>query len=232
MPDIRALLRGYREKLLQPYSDTKREQVGLALNHLDEALQKLNMRLDEVIYAERLLANKENSPASLEDLQLKFVDKVEQFHRQMYSALSVLILVLNQTGIHGEKPNHPINSVDRFLDYLLGKNESLSISIDYLKKSISFRAKFVDHPQQHKLHDWMTYLSDGRYYIIYFIPTADRNVYLRVGNPLDVEFEPPVSCSDFYVSPHFAETYGSLCNLIVYCLSLVDFDWSELEESK
>ena len=213
------------ESLLKRVNVKKRDEVALTLQRLRENIERSSFRYGEYLLIERNVSS-EKSSIPLRTRQLKLVDKTEAFHQQIYSTISVLILVLNHIKIDGVKEDHPINSVKRFLQFLKEKpyryQSVLHDQVDTLLKSVDFRAKFVDHPQNHPVHDWMTYDYIKDTYLIYFIKRGPE-VYYMPGNP-DPEapdFLPPVNCGeDFFVSPNIHKVNSALMNLVDQLLGL------------
>lgn len=211
------------DRLISKLGPSKKNTIGLTLRNLQENLINLNVRyieyfdIEKEIYA--LDQNKQklsSKSKSLSTLQLNLVNKLEAFHQQVYSTLSSLIQVL----VHLGEKDIPIDSVSKFLDFVDRKipyKSTLKTHIYNLKMSIDFRAKYIDHPQQHKLHNWMTYSYEDEFYVIYYISNSNK-VYFRGEpyDPLDPEFVPPVDCdNNFYVSPNKIRIFKSLnylCN--------------------
>lgn len=202
------------EKILKGYNDEKRKEVGMTLHRLKEAIIKLDYRYFELISIVKTfdqLTNEEQGEP-LHYLQIAFVDKVEAFHQQVYATISTTMLVINHIGYKGKRINHPIDSVKKFLEYIKGEifkyRSVLGDQIDILEKSRDFRAKFIDHPQQHQLHDWMTFRAEDGLYLIFFMRKGDE-VYAidPTIHPFDPNFKPPVNCGeDYYIAPSEGKT--------------------------
>ena len=216
------------ENLVDHLDEQSREKVGLALHKLRESLSRLNYRYSEYETAQMNLyqAGENGEEPNFTICQERLVDRLEAFHQQVYSTISTLILVVNFLGVNGEK-NHPINSVKRFLEYIIlniPNDIEIENSIDELLASISYRAKFVDHPQQQKLHNWMTFGYRGEHFVIYYIPKG-REVYVHDNShPRDPNFKPPVNCEEFMVNPDGQSVYKSVFDLVEY---IYEFDFQE-----
>lgn len=192
------------------------DKIGLALNSLKENIVKLEQRMQRHTEVEKKLYD-DNDHADKRHGQLMLVDAIEAIHQQVYVTLSSFISLLNYIGIDG-LINHPINSVERFLKHLHNKyTDRIDPTVfEYLNKSREFRSKFVDHPQQHKLHDWMTINYNDISYVVYFKRGATGDVKMIDADipPDHPSFIPPISCEDFYVSPNKSKTYAAVCELI------------------
>lgn len=217
------------EKIVKKFGKSRRDVIGLVLHRLRENLARMEFRYNGYSDIEKRIIlvgsqkSKKSKEESLSFLQLKLVDKVEAFHQQVYSTLSVLILFLTHFRIEDLK-DFPINSVKRFLEHVKKRikcRSTLYEQIDLLERSIDFRSKFIDHPQQHAIHDWMTYGYLGKYYVIYFIRHGREVYYREPKEPFEPDFQPPVNCKkDFYVSPDKDKTYKALHYLVVHLLGL------------
>lgn len=194
--------------LIADFNPERKEKAIRAYQRYNENLLRLEKRYNEYIQVEKKkamvdLEELERQNRTLEDLQLEFVDKTEAFHQHVYATISTFILLLSHVAGHKYKGQLPISSVTRFLEYICETNqdEYIHAQAEVLKTSIKFRAKFIDHPQQHALHDWMTCSYGSGTCIIYFIRTGD-GVYMPTQlNPYAPDFRPPIDCGDFYVSP-------------------------------
>jgi hypothetical protein len=115
----------------------------------------------------------------------------------------------------------PIRGVTKFINWIQSKDIN---SANFEKQSLAlldsttFRSKFIDHPQQHALHDWLTFTSEESS-IIYYIRTGD-NVYFPTDltDPYVIGFEPPVDCRSFYVSPKRETTKTALISFTKHIL--------------
>lgn len=216
------------DKLLKGLEDKKKDEVGMTLHRFKEALAKLDYRFFDLYGIARVFDHLKNDEMGepLHFLQIAFVDKVEAFHQQVYSTTSTLILVLNHLGYKGKKLNNPINSVEQFLNFVknneLKYRSSLIDQIDVLQKSRDFRSKFIDHPQQHQLHDWMTFRAGDGIYLIFF-KRKGNEVYMinPIKHPFDPDFKPPVNCGrDFYIAPSEEKTLKAVEVLVKHMLDL------------
>lgn len=216
------------EDLLKSYKDEQRDKVGMSLHKLKEAFIKLDYRyfdLSRIVRTFNQLTRGEMGE-TLNYLQIAFVDKVEGFHQQVYTTISALILVINYLGYKKGKTNNPINSVKKFLEYTKDKifkyRSILGDQIDVLQKSRDFRSKFIDHPQQHQLHDWMTFKVKKDVFLIFF-KRHGNEVYMidPTKHPFDPDFKPPVNCGkDFYIAPNEKETLKAIEVLVRHILNI------------
>lgn len=206
------------ENFLSKYNGSKKDNIAFVIRRLRESLIQINQRYKDYKNIEteiRNLHKPEDMGEKLHFLQLDLVNKVEAFHQQVYSTISVLILVLNFVGINNKRSNHPISSVSKFLDYLVknvfSENPEILEQIEILKQSKDYRAKFVDHPQQHQLYEWSTYGYEDQVYIIYYKQLGNE-IYAIRGNPdpLSKDFIPPVNTDDFYVAPDKNRTFNAV----------------------
>lgn len=204
----------------------------IVLQNLKEVIERLAFRLAELEVASGELGaelrGKTSNGLPLHNCQLIYMDKVEGYHQQVYCVISALSNYFSYFHVSGFKNQHSISSNKRFLETILASNQDNRIheSVNTLIKSIEFRAKYIDHPQQHLAHDWMTYAWQDKdfrkVYIIYFIRAGDK-VYHRHGakDPESPYFKCPMECGDnFYVSPYAWSTHDALHDLITRLLDL------------
>ncbi len=235
-PEIREFIENASisaNSLMSNFEGDKLSRVSLAATLLWEYIIRTDWR-----YRDLLVAGEELSAAAgMEDQiirtrQLQYVDRTEAFHRQIYGTLSVLILFLNHSGPRQIVTQLPISSVQRFLQYLQEQPdlESHSEHFDQLLFSVKYRASLIDHPQQSKLHHWMTMGMPTETVIIHYIPTyvesgddevaIGKPATIQYLNPHEPNFKPIVDCSSFVVSPEAFKTHSSLCTIIINVL-----DW-------
>ncbi len=216
------------KELLKKRKGQDLDQAGVTLHKLKEALIKLDYRYSDLVQVfpmfDSLTADEMGEP--LHYLQVAFVDRVEAFHQQIYSTISTLILVLNHFKDDDKGSNHPIGSVKQFLDYIkdnkLRYRSTLINQVDCLQRSRDFRSKFIDHPQQHQLHDWMTFRAEDGIYLIFFVRKGNEVYAINpIIHPFDPEFKPPINCGkDFYIAPSEKETIRAIVVLIGHILDL------------
>lgn len=214
-------------ELMSTLEGAKLAWASLATSLLWEYMVRLDWR-----WRDLLGAAKELSTAAWDEerlvltRQLQFVDRTESFHRQLYGTLSVLMLLLSHAAPRRVASHLPISSVQAFLAYLREQPElsSYTLQLDQLCSSVEFRATFLDHPQQTKLHHWMTMGTPSETVIIYYVPvyvapvdnsavdvTTGSHQYL---NPRAPNFRPAIVCSSFQVSPEPQKTQTALCSLV------------------
>lgn len=160
----------------------------------------------------------------MKDIQLEFVNCVESYYQQLYATLSAFVMFLNYNAPREFKNGLPISRITNFLTFLGSKNGlTISEEIKELTRATIFRSKFVDHVQQHTLHNWMTYSfptkSGPECVVIYYIGKG-REVYYRPHlNPYADDFEPPVNYISFYVSPPHNECHRAIFDM---CLKVIE----------
>jgi hypothetical protein len=165
---------------------------------------------------------------SLAELQLRLVDKVEAFHQHVYATLAVLALVLNHLRT-GSDQSYPIGSISAFLQALKERKFRYQAQhldrVVVLERSIDFRSKYVDHPEKHQLHDWMTYGYRGKSHIIFFMPKGAEVAWLGPEgdtvnlDPFSPRFRPPVNCGDdFYVAPDVDIVFEAVQTIVAAAL--------------
>jgi len=179
-----------------------------ATQRFNEFVHRLELRFEELEKIEYEINNLKPDVTSQEvhALQLGFVDKVEGFYQHLYASLSAFAMYLNLLTDHDFKHGFKIGSIKHFLVFLQSKFPSLKENLSDLEMGRDFRAKFVDHVQQHTLHGWLTYSfpsKDGEEcVIIYFIKKGNEIYYMGENvNPYSKDFKPPVNYKTFYVSP-------------------------------
>jgi hypothetical protein len=220
MKDIDSAFINSWEKLLGHLNESERNAPGLALHKLRESFTQLNSRYHEYKESQKKLhqASENYAEPCFTQCQENLVNKLQGFHQQVYVSLSTMILVGNFLGVRGKK-QHPINSVEGFLKFLKSSDKNnlyLHKIIDKLLESVRYRSKFIDHPQQNKLHNWMTFGYENEYFVIYYIPKG-REVYMIDNiHPRDSGFKPPVNCDEFLVNPNEDEIYEMVFDLGEY----------------
>lgn len=226
--DLMGYVQNVSNELIQTYPSLKQKKAIIAFQRFNEYLFRLENRYSELKDWENILLNYDEDESfktiPLHDVQLIFLDKTEGFHQQLYATLSAYILLLNHVCDKNLASQIPIRNVTSFLKYVQSKwNNDLQLNkqVEILTSSINFRSKFIDHPQQHILHDWMTMPHGHGICIIYFIRNENDNVYFIdwTINPYDKNFKPPVDCSEFYVSPEKNITFDALKDFSVCVLN-------------
>lgn len=211
-----------------------------AVHRLNEMLLRLENRYQELVkmYENFIHATDRRGMDGLssEDAQLLFVDYSEAYFQKVYSTLSTFLMVLNNfLGKKEYTNNLPIGSVKRFLERMVTGVPSLESDIKLLEYSRAFRAKAIDHPQQHSMHDWFTQSLGGQTVIVYFTfprgsggsPERDSDLditeiidplrdtifsipEIQSVNPYSESYSPAFACSTFYVSPPYLEVHNSI----------------------
>lgn len=187
-----------------------------AIQRFNEFFIRLEIRFLDLLKIESEIFNAEpgDMKRPMSEIQLDMVDKVESFYQQLYACMSAFTMLLNHIAPHDYRRSMSIGSVKKFLEFLLSKHLDHGESLSWLETARDFRARFVDHVQQHVLHDWMTYSYPGKFgpecVIIYFVKKGPE-VYHRgfQTGPYDPSFEPPVNYESFYVTPPHKECFLS-----------------------
>ncbi|MBP9815653.1 hypothetical protein KBD09_00240 [Candidatus Woesebacteria bacterium] len=217
------------DDLTKESSKAKKDKVELSFHRLKEALVKLDYRFFELYQAEEIFDQLDESEMGepLHYLQIYYVDKVEAFHQQIYATISTLILVLNHVGIENDFVQHPIHSVKKFLEFI-GDHKSfryrstIQNQKSLLESSVDFRSKFIDHPQQHLLHDWATFRANDEAFLIFFIRKGNEVYFIDPTiHPSDAEFKPPINCGkDYYIPPSPLDTLKACLSLVKHLLDI------------
>ncbi len=229
---------GACQSLVDSLAPERQKKAAIAGRSFVESLGRLLNRYRELLIAaeSKLHATEESMIRDgivLEDLQLRFVDKTEAFHQQVYATVSTLVLALNNLRPHKKVLiDLPTRKLEKFLKYILALPEfpHLSNFITAVNMSRAFRAKFIDHPQQHAAHNWYMQSSDAMVHVIYYIPTEEQSDTVPIPsshNPYDEGFVPAVPCKDFYVSPNYHATFESVYKLSLSLLNFYKFKETE-----
>jgi len=220
------------DQIVSAFQGPRLARAALATSLLWEYMVRLDWRYHEVLSAGTALSTAASEEEPLvRTRQLQFVDRTESFHRQLYGTLSVLMLLLSHVAPRRVTAHLPIASVQKFLVYLREQPAlaSHTTEIDQLRSSVEFRAAFLDHPQQRKLHHWMTMGTPSETVIIYYVPSyvvpvdrpasADTAGPAQYLNPRAPNFKPAIVCSSFQVSPEPHETHTAICSLVLGILA-------------
>lgn len=208
-------IRKYSEKLVACFADKNKKEKGeMACRAFTEYVERLGNRHNELLQIEAFKTSADpdemaKHEITLADLQLEFVDKTEAFHQQVYAVVSAFIMLLSHVGDQKFLSQMPIDSLTKFLRHISDKSYESIIKDQaaLLLKSADFRSKFIDHPQQHALHDWMTYSYGTGACIIYFIRKGPEIYYREPKDPYAPDFVPPVNYKSFYVSPAHTQVF-------------------------
>lgn len=207
-------IRQHCKKLVACFADDKKEKAEMACRAFTEYVERLGNRYKEVLQIETLKTSADpeemaKHEITLTDLQLEFVDKTEAFHQQVYATISAFIMLLSHIADQKFLSQMPIDSLTKFLRHISDRSYE-SIVKDQaalLIKSADFRSKFIDHPQQHALHDWMTYSYGTETCIIYFVRKGNKVYYRELKDPYAPDFVPPIDHKSFYVSPAHTQVF-------------------------
>lgn len=203
--------------LSKNFTPAQKSKSTLSSRRLTEHILRVNIRYDDTMHAAKVMEEIYNpeSNGNSHISQINLVDKIEAFHQQIYSALSAFVLMLNHYAPIQWKRDMPIKSIDRFLTFIHGKynNQEFLDSLNYLNQSREFRAKFVDHMQQHIVHDWATVNANEVPMIVYYI-LAENEVDAVSCKMPGSEYEFPIMCKQYYWSPPIPEVYKSFIFLM------------------
>lgn len=208
-------IRKYCKKLVACFADDKKEKAYMACRAFTEYVERLENRHNQLLQIEAFTAAPDldemaKHDITLADLQLEFVDKTEAFHQQVYATISAFIMLLSHIADQKFLAQMPIDSLVKFLRHISDKSYESTVKdqASLLIKSADFRSKFIDHPQQHALHDWMTYsYGPEECCIIYFTRKGPEVYYIEPKNPYAPDFVPPVNYKSFYVSPAHTQVF-------------------------
>ncbi len=228
-PAVEAISRNW-DALLSGLEGEQRLKVAQALNRLRENLIRLRWRHDDLIATGQLLTRAtmpDYSGPSSREVQLRFIDKVDAFHQHIYATLAVLALVLNHVRKDRKEQPYPVGTISKFLATLKGRvfqyQHQYLRRVGVLERSADFRSKYVDHPERHELHNWMTMRYFDKHLVIYYLEKGGEVTH-RAGSsdPFSPDFQPPVNCGDdFYVSPDPDETCDALEKVVTRALQNV-----------
>lgn len=190
--------------------------AGNVYRALTEYHSRLHFRFLDLLAAEAEVAYLPTPPDgyTLQEAQMRFVDDFEAFHQHIYATLSSLAHLLTRLVPPGR--DVPTRSVKDFLVYLAKYLPKSADEIARLEVSRDYRARYVDHPQQSPVRDWMTYRTPhaDEAYLIYFehaterAPAPPRPSQLS-HDPRNPDFRPPVPASRWFVAPGVRETYAA-----------------------
>jgi len=210
-------------KLFSMANDNCKDKARLSLSRLYENLSRLEDRHHGYMKMENRMQDYDKE---LQKLQLNLVDKMEAFHQQIYSTLSVVVMVCNYIPVLGSTENHPKNSIQKFLSYIESNNYFREISIhtiEELLQSVKFRAFYIDHPQNKPAYNWMSFKFEEDIGIIYYTEYSNKCYYRGYPvDPRDPDYMPPVDCrGEFVVSPHRKVTYDAMKKFICKLFNFV-----------
>jgi len=219
MEDYVVSLVPFYEKI-RNIDDKRGKEKILAIQKFNESLIHLGERWKNLVYYEEMIYSYplRQCQQKLSNIQLIYVDKIEAFFEHVYVIVSSLSMLLNAVSPHEIKRGMPISENKKFLEFLSKSFKNIDATIALLEMARVFRAKIV-HVSQHVLYNWMTYSFQGNFgpecCIIYFRGKSDK-IYHReyVMNPHDVKFQPPIDCTDFYVSPPHKEIFNAIKKII------------------
>jgi len=224
--EVNDFISGLEQFYINLSTNDLNDKKGLAVRTFNEFLLRLNKRASELLYFENLIFDQpklELEKMTLKEIQMYFVDKTEGFHQHVYSVISAFAMLLNHIAPREFCQRIPIRKNGKFLKFLKNEYPKLIDFIKILELSTSFRNKFIDHTQQHVLHDWMTYSypenNQAKAVVIYFIKNSN-NVYQREErNPFSLNFQPPINCKEHYISPYYKDVYKSLLVIVEYIIT-------------
>lgn len=227
--EVTEQVRDISNKLRACFADDKKLKALMAFQRFNEYLLRLENRHNELLHIEAFTTNVdpkefEKHGITPHDAQLLFIDKTEAFHQQVYATVSAFIMLLSHATDKKFTAQMPIDSVTKFLRHMSDKSYD-SLVKDHsaaLIKSVDFRSKFIDHPQQHALHDWMTISYIKGTCIVYFLKKDDKVYFRPHADPYASDFRPPFDCDSFYVSPKHSETFEAVKIFTIQILSSLE----------
>lgn len=200
-----------------------------ATQRFNEFLWRLDQRYQQLKAVESFIYHAEhaNLTTQLQDVQLELVNRIEAYYQQLYASLSAFAMFISYTAPHPFKRGLPIGGIEDFLNFLGTKIElDIGHEIEELERARDFRARFIDHTQQHALHNWMTFTYPTRAgnecVVIYYISRGPEVYYRPHINPYAPDFEPPVNYQSFYVSPPHNECHQAIfemCQKVILQIS-------------
>jgi hypothetical protein len=212
--------------------ELKQKKAFYALVRFCEDLQRLTWRYSDyrgegARNYKRAQRNKRKMK-DLDECQKKMVDKSMAFHQQAYVIVGSLGALLNQLKDVRASPytsGEGAASTTAILTELETRHfhhdETLLTDLGHVKNSAWFRSKYVDHPQQHQPHCWLTYFNFdvSREYIIFYNPIASEPFEMppvediplhRMIDTDDPQFSVRVGHARWFVAPDPQATYKSL----------------------
>ena len=214
-------------KALAEKDEVRDEIKAAAIHRFNENLIRLRWRYEALSQVEaELYSISPDSPRDSRTVQFDFVDKTEAYYQQLYATLSAFVMVINKLASHEVRRGLNVSRNERFLSDLLRKYPEISDDISNVEIARAFRAKFVDHIQQHTLHDWCTVSNlvgpgAGGCTLIYFLranPAVHGMVFRPGLDPYAAGYEPPVDHAGFYVSPLYQSVQKSFENIVRHVL--------------
>jgi hypothetical protein len=158
------------------------------------------------------------------DVQHEFVNRTEAYFQQLYASMSAFVLYISFIGSHKIKQGLPIKSIKLFLKHIESVNGlDIKNEVQLLEYSRDFRAKFIDHTQQHILHDWETFSRWGdagnECVVIYFIKKGPEVYFRGEIDPYSPTFKPSSNHESFYVSPPHEKCHSAFFK---FCEKVID----------
>jgi hypothetical protein len=198
-----------------------------AVQTLNEILYRLQLRYRALKSTENRVYETATKQSwdGLTELQQEYVNCIESYYQQLYSAISALANFVNIVAAPNYRRGMSGSSIKRFLEFLRSSpNLDAQGAIDELEKARDFRAK-IDHIQMQKGSTWMTYAYPSktgyRCVVIYYTKNGNEVYHRCQLNPYSPEFTPPVNYSEYYVSPPHDEAHAAvfcLCQKIISSL--------------
>lgn len=218
-------LEPFYKKLVQTDGNLDHKKLA-AIHRFNENLVRLQWRYDALAVVDAELLALPDRKRETQEIQLDFVDKTEAYYQQLYATLSAFAMLLNKLLPHEKKRGLSISSIKAFLEWLEKLSPEVAAQVKDLEKARDFRGKFIDHVQQHELHDWITTTNmtgpdapDSA--LVFFIRKNEQHeaVFRPDLNPYSPSYEPPVNHSGFYVSPQSKKTHRALQDTVRCVLS-------------
>ncbi len=203
-----------------------------ATQRFNEFLWRLDQRYQQLKAVESFIydADSAGRTVPMRDVQLEFVNRIEAYYQQLYASLSAFAMFVNHVAPHSFRRGLPIGGIEEFLRFLRTKTAlNIDNELTELERARDFRARFVDHTQQHALHNWMTFSYPTgvgqECVVIYYISQGPEVFFRPHTNPYAPDFRPPVNYESFYVSPPHNECHKALfgmCQKVIRQISEPD----------
>jgi hypothetical protein len=214
-------------------NERKYRKADFALVRFREDLQRLDWRYQDYREANRNYKRTQRNRRRAKDLdhcQKKLVNKSMAFHQQAYVVIASLGSLLNQ--LKDEKASQfPWQEVTDLLDVLESRhfkdNEGRLDDLYVVRNAAWYRSKYVDHPQQHQPHCWLTHyeLEDDQEYIIFYNPIPGEEFEMlpipeASMNPKSELYRLPLGVEQWFTAPDVMATHEAIQRIVLHILSL------------
>jgi len=215
---LEANLEPVLKELAKSYSeDSKKNKAETALMRFYEFYDRLVSRYAEVrrIEWEMYYLDQLREKRTMKEIQSDFVNKTESFHQQIYASVSALIKLLSHVAPENFIKRMPSARATNFLSFVEKEIPTCKEDVKKIQQSLDYRADYIDHTNQKKLHNWYTYSNvDGKSYIIYYRESGQGD-FLDLSHIAKIPMKSPFRAKEFFVPPHHSETLSTLKSLMV-----------------